>query len=137
MKPQIYKIIGAVIVLISIILVIIEPHILSDIPLMLTGNDSYGLLASFGVIALFITGIIHLLFGIGKLKTNKLSDWSIKLMMLSVIIGVGGSLIIFLVLTLSRSDPMGFILILPFVYLAGLLVIISCILSVISIFKKK
>ena len=90
-----------------------------------------------GTVSAFALGIIYLLFGLNKLKINKLSNLSAKFMITGLGISIIGVPLIYLLIMVTNSDPMGLILAVPIMFISYLLAIIALVLAIISVFKAK
>ena len=90
-----------------------------------------------GIICGIVSGIFYFGVGIKKLNIDKFSDRSLKLMIWSIIIGFGGTALIYAYIYFGQKDSMGFILAIPFIFSACIIAIISFIYAMISFFKNE
>lgn len=133
MKNKKYLITGILLIIISLVL---SP---SWLPAMFTGKSMWAdndWFISYGLLSLLALGIFYFLMAIGKLKINKLSNLSIKLLFTGLLISIIGIPIIFLIITITNVDSWfglsGFILL----FISGFLFILSLILCIVSLFQK-
>ncbi|MFH1506052.1 MAG: hypothetical protein ABIE94_03610 [archaeon] len=136
MNKKAYLITGVVFIIVSVILFFV-PNIWADIPNMLQGSDPWGLFLPVGIILLLILGVFYLLYGMDKLKMNKFSDISIKVSYWAFVLGLIIPFLILGVLAASGSDPMGAIIIYPFIIFGVILIILSFIYSLMAFRKKQ
>lgn len=134
MKNKKYLITGVSLIIISLI------FSLSWLPAILNGKSMWadnGQLMSFGFVSLLALGILYLLMAINKLKINKLSNLSIRLLFTGLAISIIGVPIIFLIISITNVDSWfglsGFILL----FISGFLFVLSLILCIISLFQKE
>ncbi|PIR07228.1 MAG: hypothetical protein COV55_00605 [Candidatus Komeilibacteria bacterium CG11_big_fil_rev_8_21_14_0_20_36_20] len=136
-KKSHYQKLALILIVVFFVSVWLEPRFLKDIPLMFSGNDPYGLVISFGLLSLLVLAILYLFFGAGTFSINRASNLSVKFCYVALASGALIPLLVLLLFVLSQTgDSMGLLLILPFIYLAGIFAVVSLILSIISILKK-
>ena len=131
-----YKLVGLVFIGAGLILLLGLPGIILDIPLMLSGQDPYGLVFSFGMLALPAIGILNLLYGFGKFKINKLSNISVLLALFCLPVLIVPAIFLIAILIIFQADPLMLILMIFPAMLAGLMAITSALLLVVAIFVK-
>jgi len=134
MQQKTYTILGIIIIAISLILSS------TWIPSSIRSNPSIWVdgiwFMILGILSVFVLGILYLLFGLGKLEINRLSNISVKFILVGFGISIVGIPLLYLYITITNSDPMGLILAAPILFISYLLSIIALVLAIISIFKS-
>jgi hypothetical protein len=134
MKNKKYLLTGILLIIISLIFLPSWLPVIFTGKSMWTDNDWF---TSYGFLSLLVLGILYLLMAVNKLKINKLSNLSIKLLITGLTISIIGIPIIFLIIAITTVDSWfglsGFILL----FISGLLFVLSLILCVISLFKTE
>jgi len=134
MKRKTYLILGALLVLISLIL------FFAWVPSSVRFSTSIwvdGLwFMILGIISGFILGVSYLLFGFNKFRINRLSNLSVKFVIVALALILVGAFLIYFFIILIGGEPMGILLIVPISFVSYFLSLVALILCIVSIFKS-
>ncbi|MFH1506051.1 MAG: hypothetical protein ABIE94_03605 [archaeon] len=137
MKELTYLTVAFVCIVAAINFIFFEPTIWAEVPFTLAYNgDFWSMLISYWVVFLIVLGVLYLLDAITVKHINKISDTSLKLGMWSLVIGLGGSLIIHYLIYKSEIDGASRIVIHYMIAVASVLAFIGMVFGLIAFFKK-
>lgn len=87
------------------------------------------------VLCLLVVGILYLLMGVGKIKTNNLSDWSLIVMLSPILVML--VTIAFLLIISPVVGEIGLGIVFGATYVCGVLILIAFVLLIISLLVRR
>lgn len=130
-SPKVYIIVGCLWILVFLLIAVASRN-----NLYLITKSIFNLVVFFVMLSLLAVGVLYLLMGLGKIKTNIVSNWSLIFMLSPILV------ILLLVAFVKLQNPplvgeVGLGLTFGAAYICAFLILIAFVLLIISLFVKK